>query len=211
MAGMTYPQFRPEIESTPLTDAELDALEAALAALPQALNVEALDGYVSALLLGAQALAELPGERWLPGVWGGEENANFASAKQRKRLVLWVLRHTADVAAQLRAAASSPDAWQPLLSVAQGEAGREWVDARDWCAGFLLGAAVSPEDWETAFEQEPRAQWLAPLGWLGGEAAAQADVEAVDSASREALDGLLLLIAARFGDDPLAINGESVL
>ena len=110
----TRPAYSPASDLLPLSDAELELLDELLAELPEAMNVEALDGYLSALLLAPQPLARLPGEAWLPPIWGQAEGEPdpFASGKQRKKLQLLVLRHARALDTQLR----SP-AWQPLFGV----------------------------------------------------------------------------------------------
>ncbi len=96
---MEYPQYRPQqADRLPLTDAELEALDGLLMELPTnaAMNIEGLDGYLTALLLSPQAIEELPGAAWLPAIWGGdgtEDPAPFKSGKQKKRVVLLTLRH----------------------------------------------------------------------------------------------------------------------
>ena len=51
---MDYPHYQPDIADAPLRDEELSTLDAMLQALPNeaAMNVEALDGYLTALLVG---------------------------------------------------------------------------------------------------------------------------------------------------------------
>ena len=71
---MEYPQYNPKSDNLPLSDEELSTLDDMLAKLPSdgAMNIEALDGYLSALLLSPTPLHELPGSDWLPTVWGGD-------------------------------------------------------------------------------------------------------------------------------------------
>ncbi|RTL16396.1 MAG: YecA family protein [Burkholderiales bacterium] len=101
---MQYPHYNPASDNRPLSDDELNDLDELLAALPSdaAMNIEALDGYLAGLLLTpGRSLAELPGEAWLPRVWGGDgetDPAPFASGKQRKKVVMAVLRHLQSIA-----------------------------------------------------------------------------------------------------------------
>ena len=70
---MEYPSYNPSSDYLPLGDDELSALDDMLSKLPSdaAMNIEALDGYLTGLLLSPQPLAGLPGAGWLPEVWGG--------------------------------------------------------------------------------------------------------------------------------------------
>lgn len=200
---MEYPQYNPKSDNLPLSDDELMALDDALAALPAdaALNIEAMDGYLSALLLSPQALAELPGAAWLPLVWGGDGtdgNAPFASGKQRKKLTLLVLRHLHSLACQWR---DAPQAWEPIFSVAEQEDGEELTDAEDWCAGFMLGVELAAEAWAPLFEDPVLGEVLRPIVLLGGdesqfgeaERALLADPVQRDALSRSVPDVVLAL------------------
>lgn len=206
---MNYPDYDPRLDTPPLTDDELASLDSLLQSLPadEVMNVEALDGYLTALLVGPVPLASLPTARWLPPVWGGdgpaESAAPFSSQKQRKRATQWVLRHLHAIHGQLRQQADqpqAPEAWQPVFSVAEDDT-REWVDAEDWCAGFLQAVALAPEAWEPLFDDPMLGQALTPLVLLGGDDAdlapadAQrlADPEHRDALSRAVMDGVLAL------------------
>lgn len=180
---MTLPAYQPQSDLLPLSDAELEQLDLSLAALPDsALTLEALDGYLSALLLSPQPLHTLPGEAWLPTVWGQQagEPDPFASSKQRKKLQLLVLRHARALHAQL-----GSTAWEPLFSVVD-DGQQEWVDAEDWCTGFLLAVDnagdTAAASWAARFGEGPSAAALAPLVALGGDPAQ------LDDATRRQLD-----------------------
>jgi uncharacterized protein len=182
---MQTPHYDPSLDERPLTDVELDDLDALLQPLPGAMNVEMLDGYVAALLLDPKPLPERPGDEWLPAVWGGTPGegaaddgpAPFASGRQRKRAAVLVLRHVHAVACQWQRDA---ERWEPLFSVAEA-GGQEWVDAEDWCIGFLEATSLNPEAWDARFDDPVLAPVLAPIALLGG------DDEALDEATRQRL------------------------
>lgn len=192
---MQYPQYQPASDNLPLSDAELETLDDLLAALPSdaAMNIEAMDGYLTALLLSAVPLPEQPGERWLPLVWGGDglpEPAPFASGKQRKRLVLLVLRHLHSIACQLR---DRPQAWEPIFSVAEHEE-QELADAEDWCIGFMLGVELDAAAWAPLFDAPALAELLRPIVLLGGDESqlsAEERAELEDPVRRDALSRLV--------------------
>lgn len=200
---MDYPDYNPDYDTPPLTDAELDALDTLLQALPadSAMNVEGLDGYLTALLVGPPLLARLKSADWLPVVWGGdgEGAAPFTSQKQRKRVATLVLRHLHAIDQQLR---SDAQAWEPVFSIAETPE-REFVDAEDWCVGFLQAVALDPEAWALLFDDADLGPALAPIALLGGddsqlsEADAErlADPEQRDALSRAVVDVVLRLHA----------------
>lgn len=173
---MSSPAYDPKSDLLPLEDAELDQLDTLLATLPEAMNVEALDGYLTALLLAPKPLASLAGDDWLPLVWGAsDENPDpFPSGKQRKKVQLLVLRHARALDAQLR----NP-AWEPLFSVIEQD-GQEFIDAEDWCTGFMLGTDLDAEGWAPRFDDPETGALLAPIELLGGDESQQ-DAEALAS------------------------------
>jgi uncharacterized protein len=169
MRPVTEPTSPPQ----PLDDRELETLDTLLCGLASesAMNVEAMDGFVTALVVGPRLVARLQRADWLPVVWGG---APFASGKQRKRAEMLVQRHLQAVEYVLR---SAPDTWEPIFSIAEAPDGSELVDAGDWCAGFLQAVALDAEAWSSAFDDPA----LEPLALLGGDEAG------LDAAQRERL------------------------
>ena len=200
---MDYPRYDPASPVTPLTAAELDALDRLLQNLPAdgAMSLDGLDGYLTALLVGPPALlATLRTADWLPLVWGGDDEAGasaaapFASKRQRKTTVVLVLRHLRHLGWQFDEA---PDEWEPIFSIAE-QGPREWADARDWCAGFLQAVDLLPAAWGSAWNDPA----LAPLLRLGGgldgvvPASAEADVGPA-GAEAAAADGEDLAVCDR--------------
>ncbi|MBK8863060.1 MAG: UPF0149 family protein [Betaproteobacteria bacterium] len=216
---MDYPRYDPASPITPLTTAELDALDALLQALPSdgAMTLDGLDGYLTALVVGPPAvLATWPTADWLPWVWGGDGETGpagavppssfpFASKRQRKTTVVMVLRHLRHLSQQLGA---SPATWEPIFSIAEqggSEGAEERVDARDWCTGFLQAVDLQPEAWGDTWQDIALAPVLAPLLVLGGglegvtpAADANADLDdptVCDRLSRAVPDAVLHLLA----------------
>lgn len=203
---MQYPNYNPASDNRPLADEELDDLDELLSALPSdgAMNIEALDGYLAGLLLTpGRQLADLPGQDWLPVIWGGDgdaEPAPFVSGKQRKKVMMLVLRHLHSIAT---AWAQRPQGWEPIFSFADGEdEDTEYADAEDWAAGFLIAVALAPEAWAPWFDSGEPATLLAPVAALGSEDGALAAASAAerDEASRKIPDAMLALWALRQQD-----------
>ena len=179
---MHYPDYKPGLESPPLSDEDLQALDEQLAALPGdgAMNIEQLDGYLTALLLAPTPAAALPGAAWLPAIWGGDGDGDapdfpFASGKQKKRVIVMVLRHLHALDRQIH---HHPDAWEPIFSVAETEDGDELADAEDWCIGFLQATTLDPEGWGALFDDAVLGPLLLPVALLGGD---EADLSAADA------------------------------
>ncbi len=200
---MQYPDYQPALDSPPLSDAELEALDQLLTGLPgdAAMNVEALDGFLTALLLAPVPVARLRGADWLPLVWGGDGDgdAPFASGKQRKRAIVLVLRHLHAIDQGLH---RWPDRWEPVFSVAEVD-DQELADAEDWCIGFLQATAMDPDGWGALFDDPRFGPLLLPVGLLGGDeslldptdAERLTDPEHRDALSRALPDAMLALAA----------------
>ncbi|HSQ71100.1 MAG TPA: UPF0149 family protein [Rubrivivax sp.] len=212
---MDYPRYDPASPVTPLSAAELDALDALLQALPTdgAMSLDGLDGYLTALVVGPPSvLSTVPTADWLPWVWGGDVEAGpaeaapsvpfpFASKRQRKTTVVMVLRHLRHLTQQL---STSPATWEPIFSIAE-QGADEWADARDWCTGFLQAVDLRPEAWGDTWRDAATASTLAPLLVLGGglegvRPAADSDADLDDPAvcdrlSRAVPEAVLHLLA----------------
>lgn len=183
---MDYPSYDPASAVTPLAPDELAALDGLLQRLPAdgVMTLDGLDGYVTALLVGPPALlATVPSSEWLPLVWGGDgpggtaDAAPFASRRQRKATVVLVLRHLRHLSQQLHEA---PADWQPIFSIAE-QGPDEWVDARDWCAGFMQAVDLLPSAWDGLWADPELGPALAPLLRLGGGLDGEAPTHAPDA------------------------------
>lgn len=192
---MKFPQYNPDLDNPDLQEDELDQLEHLLSAVPSdsALDVEGLDGYLTALLLAP----ELPSaDDWVPRIWGGAagEEPPFASGKQAKRVAQLALRHLASIDRRLRA---DVDTLEPFFGIAErneddGTEGLDpddpfWIDAGQWSAGFLVATELLPQYWGPLFEDPAWAERLAPLVRLGGEAVPE-DLVQLDALSRQVPD-----------------------
>jgi len=188
---MQYPDYKPGLESPPLSDEELQALDELLAGLPAAgaMNIEQLDGFLTALLLAPKPVSTLASADWLPVVWGGDGpgEAPFGSGKQKKRAIVMVLRHLHALDRQIH---HQPEVWEPVFSVAETADGEELADAEDWCIGFLQATALDPEGWGRLFDDAVLGPLLVPIGLLGGDEAQLPPGEAdrlADPVHRDAL------------------------
>jgi uncharacterized protein len=196
-----YPDYDPQSPLSPLQPEEIAALDGLLQRLPAdaVMSLDGLDGYLTALAIGPAALRAGPTAEWLPGIWGGDapddadSPAPFASRRQRKDTVVRVLRHLRHLQHQLQQA---PADWEPIFSIAE-QGAAEWVDARDWCTGFLQAVDLLPAAWGDVWS-DPLLQPLLCLGGgLQGDGPEQApgdDLQALDAMSRAVPDAVLHLM-----------------
>lgn len=143
-----------------LDDAQLERLSDLLdtRAVPfKGFNLEALDGFLSALAVGPEAV---PAEEWQPVVWGGKpprwDNAEEAAEvdgllQAHWNLVTQRVRHGSD---------ELPDALAPLLWLPEDPSEHEDDDldvGRDWAYGFFRGVELREAGWDA---------WLDEHDWI---------------------------------------------
>jgi len=156
----------PRTVDEPLTDAELDELEAFLAsdAVPQdCMDLEMLDGYLAAIVSGPDAIQ--PSE-WLPQVWseGGKSAAPaFVNNDQAQRIMGFVLRHLVGIQ---RTLAESPTRFKPLLYLPDDKAKaneRTPPEGNAWCEGYMAGAKLRDEDWQPLYDAPDARDRIFPI------------------------------------------------
>ena len=119
-----------------------------------------------------------------------------------------MLRHLHAADLQLRGDA---DAWNPLFSIAETPQ-HDFVDAEDWCVGFLQAVALHGDAWSPVFEDARLATALSPLVLLGGDEASlsPADLAALaDPAQRDALSRAVVDAVIAVRDVQQARSGAS--
>ena len=149
----------------PLTDAELDELEAFLAsdAVPQdCMDLEMLDGYLCAIVSGPEVVQ--PSE-WLPGVWsegGRAATPAYTSSDQAQRVMGLILRHVVGLQRTLE---ESPTRFKPLLYLtderAKSDKGPE--EATAWSEGYMAGVKHREEAWQPLYDARDARDWIFPI------------------------------------------------
>jgi uncharacterized protein len=112
--------------SAALTEAELDRLGQFLSQFPQAMNLETMDGFFSALICAPE---RVPMGEVMSRVWG--EVAEFASDHEVREITALLMRHWNAIACALN---GDEVYWPILLEDAAGK-----VRANDWAQGFYQG------------------------------------------------------------------------
>lgn len=150
--------------ATPLTDDELDRLDAWLdAAAGPITDAEALDGFLVALVIGPDLV--LPSQ-YLQLVFGagkeGEEDAgvvfqNMAEAQDALNLVQRHWNRIADTLARNKY-------WLPLVTDVE-----EDLPGKAWAHGFLTGVDLSRKSWKSFINDDDLAGPLVPIYMLAHE------------------------------------------
>ena len=154
----------------PLSDTELDELEAFLAsdAVPQdCMDLEMLDGYLASIVSGPEAIQ--PSE-WLPQVWsdgGKSASPAFSGNDQAQRIMELMLRHMIGIQ---RTLTESPTRFRPLLympdeTVRGGERRNARVppEATAWCEGYMAGVKLRDDEWQPVYDARDARDWIFPI------------------------------------------------
>src|SRR5215467_13070692 len=149
----------------PLTESELDQLEAFLAsdAVPQdCMDLEMLDGYLAAVVSGPEMIQ--PSE-WLPQVWSEGNHsaaAAFANKEEAQLIMALVLRHMVGIQ---RTLAESPTRFKPLLYLPEEKKSddRQPPEGTAWCEGYMAGVKLRDEAWQPLYDAEDARDWIFPI------------------------------------------------
>jgi uncharacterized protein len=143
----------------PLTDAELDRLGDFLKGCKggRAMNVEQLDGFFAALIVGPEIV--MPSE-YYPEVFGGEmsDACEFTSLDQANEILGLMMRHWNDIAGTL----FKGEVYGPLLF--ENEDGI--AHGNDWALGFMRGMAMRHDSWAELIDDEEHGGCLIPMMML---------------------------------------------
>lgn len=123
------------------SDQDLEALDEALLALPEANNpmvLPELDGFCAALIVCPTVVS--PGE-WLKQVWGPDGPPEFVSVEEMQHLIDLVTAHYNRVAGMLR----RPEEYGPLI-VEDPNTGEVFWEF--WLDGFMRAVALYPDAWK---------------------------------------------------------------
>ena len=141
-----------------LDDARLDRLSDLLdtRAVPfKGFNLEALDGYLSALAVSPETV---PAEEWRPAVWGGK--APRWEAGEEAEVDALLMAHWRMIEHRVRHGADVPDHLAPLLWLPEDPADHadDALDVgRDWAYGFFRGVELREAAWDA---------WLDEHDWI---------------------------------------------
>ncbi|KAF1697457.1 UPF0149 family protein [Pseudoxanthomonas daejeonensis] len=147
-----------------LDDTQIERLSALLEqrAVPfRGFNLEALDGFLSALVV---APSPVPPEEWQPVVWGGKA-PGWGSPEEAQEVQDLLAGHWNMCAARARHGEQDlPDHLMPLMWLPEDpedgdEAlGEDELDVgREWALGFFEGVALREAEWD---------QWLEANDWI---------------------------------------------
>jgi len=151
----------------PLSDEELEELDQFLLSdVPpeEAMLIDALDGYLTAIAVGPRTV--MPSQ-WLPGVWGRTESDSpkFETLEQAQRILTLIMRHMNGIVSSLQ---HDPDEFDPMFSTVKYPGiKRVYQDGEMWANGFMEGVALIRQDWQPLFDDPAMVQAIRPIHLLG--------------------------------------------
>lgn len=141
----------------PLEDAELDRLETLLDAYPEPMDLEMLDGFLTALLCSPELV--MPSQ-YMPHILGEERGGVLTDIAQAQELYDLISRHWNTVARLLH----EEHACEPLfLEYDDG------LHGNSWALGFMQGMAIGGEAWEELLDDDAQGDMLMPIFVLAHE------------------------------------------
>jgi uncharacterized protein len=139
----------------PSPNTDLDRIDAYLdsdRSPENAMNLSALDGYLTAI---AVAPEPIPQAEWLPLVWGGAE-PDFADAEEADAVPRAILSRFAQIQREL---GGDPPLCEPVY---WGGDDDEPI-ANDWAEGFMFGLHLRAEAWEPLIGVEENVDMILPM------------------------------------------------
>jgi uncharacterized protein len=162
----------PLLETELTTDEmlELDAFLSSNVVPESAMDLYALEGFLTAIVIGPNPV--LPSQ-WLPWVWdldAGKAEVAFNSMEQANRIMGLLMKFMNVVVAQFE---TSPQDFDPLFDPMANDGG-----ATDWCDGFLVGTQFDAQDWKALWALKPAL--VTPFLRLGTEKGLRTTAKAGD-------------------------------
>jgi uncharacterized protein len=132
------------LANEPLSDAEIDVLDAFLmsdSTSEDVLSIDELHGYLTAIV--CCPVPVMPSD-WLNGVWQDEAGPRFESAERAQEIMALIMRMHNDIADALGVG----EEFGPLMLENTLESGETVVVAQGWCWGFMEGMRLQFDAWE---------------------------------------------------------------
>jgi uncharacterized protein len=165
--------------NAPLSPDEIDELSDFLLsdAMPdEGMDIVALDGFLTAMVIGPAPLAP---DAWMPLICGGEEPV-FDSEEQVRWFIEKIVRLSNTISLRL---AANPPCFEPILHAEEVEGETHWL-ADSWCYGFMQVVESGVADWLPFFEHPANVDLLAPMLTLGTPEGDEALDAAPDAAAK---------------------------
>ena len=143
---------------SPLADAELDRLETLLDTFPEAVDLEMLDGFLTALICSPEPVTI---SQYMPYVLGCEDSEIDQDLAQVQELYALIGRHWNVITGLL----TEEGACEPLFIEYE-----DGLHGNSWALGFMHGMALGGEAWTELLDDDDQGDMLMPILVLAHEA-----------------------------------------
>jgi len=153
----------------PLSEDEIDELNRFLtsdATSDETMMIDALDGYLTAIVIGPTTLDF---NQWFSGIWGPtkEDAPDFKSMEEAQHIIDLIIRQMNGIVSDFE---DDPDDIAPIFdTVVYPDSPQEYTDAEMWAYGFMCGIDLCRKDWQPLFDDPNSARMLLPLHLLGSD------------------------------------------
>ncbi len=165
--------------------AELDEFLNSEETSMETMSIDALDGYLTAIVVGPTNLSF---NQWFSGIWGPSKDdaPHFKTTAHAQHIFDLIIRQMNGIIAELE---ESPDHIMPIFDtrVYQND-NYEYVDGDMWAYGFLQGVNLCRNDWQSLFNDENGIRALRPIILLGEDDLSEEEIALTETPKqREAL------------------------
>ncbi len=142
---------------SPLSDDEINELDRFLmsdATSDETMSVDALDGYLTAIVIGPTTLDF---SQWFSGIWGPtkKDAPDFESMEQTQHIINLIIRQMNGIISDFE---NDPDDISPIfMTMVYPDDPHEYTDAEMWAYGFMQGIELCRKDWQPFFD-DPKVQ-----------------------------------------------------
>jgi uncharacterized protein len=159
-ASQTTSSMRPFANHNPLTDAQIERLDSFLRKNKNAMNLEEIDGFFTALVCGPELVMPI---EYLPHVWGKGKSQDgiFRNLDQAQEILGLLNRHWNTIAKTLY----EGEAYVPLMH--EDENGS--MTGNEWAKGFLRGMGLRRDTWNQLLDDEEHGRSLVSVFMLAHE------------------------------------------
>lgn len=165
----------------PLSEEELQKLDSFLssgATSDETMMLDALDGYLTAIIIGPTSLKF---DQWFSGIWGPnkEHMPAFETKEEATHIFNLIIRRMNGIIAELE---NDPDGILPVFGT-RIYAGNdyEYTDGEMWAYGFMDGVMLTRKDWQPLFDDPNGREALRPIYLLGEDDITEEEMTLTDT------------------------------
>ena len=164
-----------------LSEEALDVLAEILDGMPGAMNLEMVDGFLTALICSPELVMPSTYMQYILG-----EEHEFETSEQAQKFAGLILRHWNSIVSQLE---KNEYFYPVLLESEDGAMGN------DWAAGFLSGMHLGGDEWKEYLDDDEKSGVFVPILILANEHNPDPELrpEPIDAEKREKILAYLTL------------------